>query len=542
MTDPTTIDLDVILAARGLTPTQLQARVDAAAAAQALAEAAAASAGSDATYAKTRMVTDTINTALSYAWTDEYGFARTKIDQSGNITANGITAASADLGSIALSNVSIAPNAAGVLTAWVDDYGFATTTISPSGVKSTGIQAPTAATYVKGNWNYERTLFAIYGQSVAIGMKALPALTTAQLYGSTMLSTGMRTEGVNVSAATLVPAIEVDDNTNLVGETPVSGAMAFINQLIASENGLPYTAHSFEMTGFAPGKSSQPISALVKGTSPYTQAMAVIDRIVALSPNTPVGMLALGWVQGESDAQAGTAFETYITALRGLRADWDADVKTRTGQTEDVHLLSYQTSSHIYYGQAAPTIALAQLEASVRDPLIHCVCPIYQMDYADNIHLTDASEKWLGAYIGLVYWWVVIMGRAWKPLTAKRKIVRGTAIDLIFDVPKPPLVLDTAWVSNPGNYGFQLVDSGGSALTISSVTLIGPDRVRIVAAAAVPAGAKVRYAWGALGGSTFSGRLTGPRGNLRDSAGNNLICDPTGIARPMHNWSLFFEI
>jgi hypothetical protein len=487
-----------------VTPAALAA-LAAALLAQARAETAAASAGADAVYAKTRMVTDVINTeiafaegddygfvvrkvsvtgqetslslktgaadvdslqirsipgfatlinnltvytggnaAILFALTDDYGFANFKIDQNGITTTGGVTAAgavtglSAAFGSIALSEIPVSPNSAGILSAWVDDYGFATVTISPSGVKSASAQGGNAAAYLKGNWSYERLMWAIYGQSVAIGMKALPALTTAQLYGSTMLSTGMRTEGVNVSAATLVPAVEVDDNTNLLGETPVSGAMACVNQLIASENGIAYTDHSFQMTGFAPGKSSQPISALVKGSAPYTGAMAVIDRIIALSPNTPIGMQGFGWVQGESDAQAGTPFETYITALRGLRTDWDADVKARTAQPEDVHLFTSQVSSHIYYGQAVPMIALAQLEASVRDAFIHCVCPLYQMDYADNVHLTNVSEKWLGAYIGFVYWWVVIMGFVWKPLCPTRKIIRGTAIDLIFNVPKPP--------------------------------------------------------------------------------------------------------
>jgi hypothetical protein len=138
--------------------------------------------------------------------------------------------------------------------------------------------------------------------------------------------------------------------------------------------------------------------------------------------------------------------------------------------------------------------------------------------------------------MALAYKRVIIDGGDWKPLQPKSHIRQGNVCVVTFDVPSGPLVLDTTAVSNPGNYGFALVDSAGAALTISSVSQIGPDRIKIVAAASIPSGAKVRYAWGD-GATANSGPTTGARGNLRDSAGDRLMSD----FGKLHNWCVIFE-
>jgi hypothetical protein len=113
----------------------------------------------------------------------------------------------------------------------------------------------------------------------------------------------------------------------------------------------------------------------------------------------------------------------------------------------------------------------------------------------------------------------------------------GSTVSAKFRVPKPPLVLDTIHVTNPGQYGFSLVTATGIEIGLRSVSVSSADTVTIVARRPVPVGAKLRYAF--KGG--VSGSKTGPRGNLRDSQGDTLVFDPTGINKRMDNWCVIFE-
>ncbi|MEF2551981.1 sialate O-acetylesterase [Aurantimonas sp. A2-1-M11] len=434
-------------------------------------------------------------------------------------------------------------DARGVLVAFVDGYGYATLRIDTGGtlVSAAGEIGGGAGVGSTGNWLYERDVIVVDGQSLATGAGAV-ALSVSQAYNTRMLSGGVRTRATTpYTGQTLAPLVEALVSGE--GETPVSGMTDAINELVLSENGLNSDSSGFQMVGMAPGQGSTPIGSHRLGSTIFTNAMAAIDRIVALGAidGKPTSLRSLGWVQGESDYLNLSTRTSYAAAMADLLAEWDAAVKTRTGQAQDVQMLSYQTSGHSAYGVATPYIALAQLDAAITNDDIHLVTPIYQMDTSDNVHLDAPSYRWLGAYLGLAYKRVIIDGLSWRCLRPLTKVSQGTSCIVEFDVPAAPLVLDTTWVTNPGNFGFQLVDSGGSPLTISSVSLLGPTRVKIIASSTLPVGFKVRYAWGP-GGTYAAGRTTGPRGNLRDSAGDRVVFDPSGINRPMHNWCAIFEI
>ena len=78
------------------------------------------------------------------------------------------------------------------------------------------------------------------------------------------------------------------------------------------------------------------------------------------------------------------------------------------------------------------------------------------------------------------------------------------------------MVFDEKAVTNPGDYGFFLQNSGG--VRIAAVELdAGHNKVRITADGDIPDGACVSYAFD-NGIPGKSGRTQGARGNLRDSA------------------------
>lgn len=460
---------------------------------------------------------------------DPYGFAFVIIDDTFEIGA-----ISAGSGSFDLLTADYQETANGS-SYWAiqDEYGF-----DVARFDSKGLHTSKVITYTSDaipTWTYENHIVIATGQSLSTGVNATPLLTTTQPYNSKMLSSGTKTYNSSpYTSATLVPLVEASTADGV--ESPLGGAAAFLNILIQRENNLSHTDHSFSVLGAATGLGSTPIGSHASGTTLYNRQVDVVSRMYTLSSsaNNTAACLGLFWIQGESDVT--TAQATYKADLIAYRSAFTSSVQAITGQTEPVKLFSYQTSSHLFYSQATPNSALAQLSAANEDAHIYLVTPIYHLDYSDGVHLTGVASRHLGAYMALAYKRVIIDGLDWKPLQPKSHIRQGNVCVITFDVPDGPLVLDTLSVTDPGNYGFALVNSAGSALTISSVSLAGPDRIKIVAASAIPSGAKVRYGWG-NGATANSGPRTGARGCLRDSAGANLPSD-FGL---LHNWCVIFE-
>jgi hypothetical protein len=425
----------------------------------------------------------------------------------------------------------------------VDSTGNVVFRATSNGVESKTIADLRTAVFPKLLTDYQLNLLIIYGQSNSIGTAAKPALSTVASPSALMLSGGAGTLATApYTSQTLVPLVEAD--TVSTGETPLSGAVSMIDALILSENCIRYGQHLFQVVGAAAGAPGVPIATLVKGQTDYTTMMDMIDRVIVLAGlvNDPVGCMAVPFIQGESDIGV-TAKATYKTALSGLQTDLQTDIQAKTGQTDTVKLLVTQTAAHGFYtGGTTPDIALGQYEVAQANANVKLVMPLYFLDYgASDVHFTNESAKWVGAYLGLAYKRVVLEGRDWRPLAPIRKIVQGKVMVVIFDVPTPPLVLDSAWVSDPGSYGFAVVDSGGSPRTVTRVEIAGPDRVKITCSATLASTDKVRYAWSPHSGQ-LPGRFIGPRGCLRDSAGDSLVFDPAGINRPMHNWCIISEL
>ncbi|HEY1035536.1 MAG TPA: sialate O-acetylesterase [Pseudoxanthomonas sp.] len=400
-----------------------------------------------------------------------------------------------------------------------------------------------------GTYDYEVNHLFVYGQSLSVG-QATPAISTTQRYDNLMFTRGMRPQydyPLETAAqwyAGLVPAVEAASTQNvLLAETPCMGAGDAVKELILAEAGLAHTDLSYQMLLSAPGYGARTIAQLSKGSAHFSRMVEQSTYGLSLSnaAGKSYAVQAVAWIQGESDYLSATTQAAYEGSLGTLVSDINADLKAATGQTKSIPVIGYQVASHKVNGVATPNIALAQLSVEASDPLFYIACPMYQFEYQDssNNHLTPLSSRLLGAYIGLAYKRIVIDGIAWRPLRPLSAARLGSAATVEFHVPHGRLVFDTDAVDANTNYGFELVDSGGTPLTISSVAIISPTKVKITAASTIPAGAKVRYAWS---GSGNVGKHVGPRGNLRDTQGDRIRFDRNGINTPMHNWAVIFEM
>jgi hypothetical protein len=437
--------------------------------------------------------------------------------------------------------------------------GSAAGATGPSGSGTDGGTAPDGGALPQGS-GIEHVLST--GQSNAVGFNAKPPLSMQQTFGNLMFDPGVMTaaecdqDGCKryEKPTKLVDLVEGDTYFTERLETMSSGLANEISKLrgagaassrvlvsVHGRSGNTYWCLSKNGCNFLEGKGY---------VKPFDEAMLQVADGMALARASGASykVRAVTAIHGESDHYAGQfpldssdgkvgAIASYADALLEWQRDYDAGIRAVTGQAEMVPLFISQMAN--WNDTAHSEIPSRQLEAHVRAPgRVIVVGTTYQLTYTgDCIHLTSESERQLGEYFAKAYHRVIAEGGVWEPLRPKKATAAGNVVTITYQVPKPPLVLDTTLVSDPGKLGFEVVDAAGTPLPIDSVAVAGADAVNVTLAAGtvLPAGAHVRYAYTAQP-STCPGPASGPRGNVRDSDD-----PPSNNGYPLFNWSVSFD-
>ncbi len=371
------------------------------------------------------------------------------------------------------------------------------------------------------------------GQSLSVGSQGTPILSTTQPFENVMFVTGVRAGGAGLTS--FVPLVETGV------ETMSAGMSSLITDLARSEalKGLPAPKNDHRLLVSCHGIGGTAYVGLKKGTVAYQNGMAQVAAGMALAKAASLTYVvrAVTNVHGESDHVAMNA--AYEQDLVDWQKDYETDVKAATGQTEPIPMFHTQMSSWTKYGQATSAIPQAQLDASTKSAgKIVMVGPKYFLAYvADGVHLSSQGYRHMGEYYAKAYRRVVLEGKAWEPVRPKTVSLAGDTVRVVFHVPAPPLAFDTTLVAAAVNQGFEYTDDSGAPPAIASVTLDGPDAVKIKLAAAPSAAAKkrIRYAFTGVAGAT-GGPTTGARGNLRDSDAT-----PSRNGSPLWNWAVHFD-
>ena len=233
---------------------------------------------------------------------------------------------------------------------------------------------------------------------------------------------------------------------------------------------------------------------------------------------------ALYWMQGEGNGGptgglVPTRWDAELPRAEGLvwyrdqliayRKKWSADLCAITGQSGELPMFTYQT-----LGPAGE----AQVMAADADDHIWMVGPHYAVPSAinsrtkpgrhgDPIHLSADGERWWGEQVGKVMNRVLDHGEDWKPLRPRGTKIEAArnSIAIDFNVPRPPLVLDTEFLARQeiavkGGFtslaGFQVQDSTGQRLVLTAVEVIARTQVRLKLAQTLPAGMSCRASYG----------------------------------------------
>ncbi|HBW1582061.1 sialate O-acetylesterase [Klebsiella quasipneumoniae] len=334
--------------------------------------------------------------------------------------------------------------------------------------------------------------------------------------------------------------------------------LSYLHQL--QLNGLESYHINLAAASGVPGYS---MAQLEPGTEPYNQLMSSIDKAAELAQNSgyQYGLPALTFFQGEQDAYLGSSYAYYRNKMVLMQSSVNEKVKTVSRVNSDTPMIIYQMASHgRYEGQdnQSSDIPMAQLDEATENPLIQLCTPMYIFPYVDGVHLTNHGYRWLGLFRekAVRYW--MENGKPWKPLYPIDifKVGNQTVVAQ-FNVPVGSLQFRTDIVPEhpSGAKGFELWQDDGagniSTLAISSVQILGKDKVKIVSSSAFSGAVYLAYGWTPLnrGASDGAGRYpswnagvaSGVCGNLCDSDDSVTdLLDAAGTPYQLKNYCCIF--
>lgn len=297
---------------------------------------------------------------------------------------------------------------------------------------------------------------------------------------------------------------------------------------------------------FPGGHGMNTITQLMKPFEPYEK---FIEEI-AYAHKKAVGrgwdfyVPAVCWMQGESDI-AEYPDTDYKALFHQMYNNLNTDIRNITHQQDDIRIICYQTSTltkgNRYklnnYEALEPRTPTIQMEIIREDSLICASGPTYPYHFVrEALHIDAIGQKSIGALAALSALKTIRHETPSIGLMPLDFIVSENQICIPFHVPCPPLSFDTIAVRKADNYGFNVIRKDNTDI-ISSVS-INQDTV-IINCKESPIDCKIRYA---VNGEYLKGGCTsGPRGNLRDSQGDNQTIVISGKTYPLHNWCYMFD-
>lgn len=333
----------------------------------------------------------------------------------------------------------------------------------------------------------------------------------------------------------------VDLISHTDSETLMPGMTETAVTLIANENNIGYNQHDFKFLCSAPGEGGQLISQLSPGGYNWDRNIHQMQRAYDLAQQSGkiITMPLITWWQGEADASQNRTADQYKTDFKNYYDALNSAAKSIFKQKNDIKVIIIQLQSENYTNpNQKPKISWAQYEIAMQNPNFY-ILPFYFGNSVDNQHFQKEVYRRVGGLAGVALKRMLIDGEKIKPIYIKNCNVQGKIVTLKYHVPVLPLVLDTSEISNPGNYGYKIMD-GLREVNILSVEKSGPENIKIVSDENIE-GFDLYYGYnGAQYVPGVSGIVVnttyGMRGNLRDSQGDEIKINIGGNEVSLHNY------
>jgi len=298
---------------------------------------------------------------------------------------------------------------------------------------------------------------------------------------------------------------------------------------------------------FPDGQDGTVIADLGKGSITYNKFLHDIKTayLSAQKRGWVFVIPAFCWMQGETDVTSYPGTD-YRELLLQFVKDINQDVKKITRQQQDIEVICYQSNpvtrakdfNPLSYDCPETIVPETQLELVRDHPIFHASGPMYPYDFVNEIiHIDGTSQKRHGVLVALAALDIIKQQRHSRGLLPIKAQYREKEVIIDFNIPCPPLTLDTIQVTNPGHYGFCVITPDNRDIVENVILQDG--RVLLLCRES-PKDCRVRYAIN--GDKMKSGRLHGPRGNLRDSQGDSITITIQSKTYPIHNWCYQFNM
>lgn len=273
---------------------------------------------------------------------------------------------------------------------------------------------------------------------------------------------------------------------------------------------------------FPGGQGATAIANLSKGTKPYQKFIEDIKS--AYEEATENGwefvIPAICWMQGESDI-VDYPDTDYRQMLQQIRNDMNEDISSITKRNENIPFICYQANSltraeHFKaqnYDCRETYVPQTFVELLRDESCFWASGPTYP--YAcvnEKIHIDAIGQQNIGALAAKSVLGILRGKERFRGLIPVSVTSQDTSVTIHFNIPCPPLSIDTIQVAKADYYGFSVINKQNKNIVQSVV--VGSDSV-IINCTETPIDCRIRYA--VNGDYMKSGNLHGPRGNLRDA-------------------------
>lgn len=276
---------------------------------------------------------------------------------------------------------------------------------------------------------------------------------------------------------------------------------------------------------FPGGQGATNIANLSKGSLPYQEFMEDIETAYQQATENGWDFVipAICWMQGESDIENYLDIN-YSQQLIKIREDMNTDIRRIIHCKDTVCFICYQTNSlargkkyHANNYQCIETAVPQAFVDMLRDnKWFWASGPTYPYScVGEKVHIDAIGQQHIGELAARSALGIIRGSKRNKGLIPISLRTDNQDIIVHFNIPSPPLTLDTTQVRKAESYGFSVITKDNRNIA-TSATLKG-DSIRITCSE-IPQNCKVRYA--VNGDPLKSGNQHGPRGNLRDSSAN----------------------
>lgn len=276
---------------------------------------------------------------------------------------------------------------------------------------------------------------------------------------------------------------------------------------------------------FPGGQGATCIIHLSKGSKPYQKFMEDIETAYhqTIEKGWDFVIPAICWMQGESDIED-YPNTNYKSLLLKIWKDMNEDIRQITHQNDTISFICYQTNS-LARGKRYKANNYECVETSVPQTFVDFLRnnkwfwasgPTYPYHVVgEKIHIDGIGQQHIGKLAACSALGILRKKERNRGLIPLVISVDNNDVIISFNVPSPPLLIDTIQVRKANNYGFSVITKDNRNIA-NTVSLKG-DSI-IITCSESPQNCKIRYA--VNGDYLKSGNLHGPRGNLRDSSGN----------------------